>query len=204
MSRLILIDGENLIYGLRKLAGKDGNRATREKLLGFDFRGLLNEVLEDEQKAQIMFYGAKLRKFSADKAILKKTTEAIKWQSYLVNDLQKQGIQFVKVGNLRARETDPCPGCGHHEWHLLEKGVDVGLAVRMVAAASRNTEIVLVSSDTDLLPAVREAKEKSRIIYIGYENSLVVSLVRNTHITKVITAQMVANHLQKNQKKVSR
>lgn len=108
MSRIILIDGENLVYGLRKLVGKDGNKASRDKLLGFDYRGLINEVLEDEQKAQIFFYGAKLRRIDHDPKLQKKTKDVIKWQSFLVNDLQKQGIQFVKVGNLRARETEPC------------------------------------------------------------------------------------------------
>lgn len=196
MKRLILIDGENLIHGLRKLGGENDSKLPREKLLGFSFRKIINEVLEDEEKAQIFFYGARLKQFHQDKKLLRKTQEIIKWQSYLVNDLQKQGIQFVKVGNLRARETSPCPKCKHNEWHLIEKGVDVGLAVAMVTGASKDTEIVLVSSDTDLIPAVKEAKKKSKIIYIGYENSLVVSMIRNTHLTRIITKPMVERHLK--------
>lgn len=86
--------------------------------------------------------------------------------------------------------------CGHNEWHLLEKGVDVGLAVKMVTEASRSKEIVIISSDTDLIPAVRVAREKSHMIYVGYENSLVVSLVRNTNLTRVITQKMALKYLK--------
>lgn len=197
MKRLILIDGENLIHGLRNLAGENGKKLPRKQFLGFPFRDLINEVLEDDKKAQIYFYGARLKQFKQDKKLLNKTQEVIRWQSRLVNDLQKQGIQFVKVGNLRARETNPCPKCTHHEWHLIEKGVDVGLAVSMVTGASRNTEIVLISSDTDLLPAVKIAKQKSRIVYVGYESSLVVSLIRNTQLTRIITKPMVKRYLKK-------
>jgi uncharacterized LabA/DUF88 family protein len=153
-------------------------------------------VLEDEEKAQIFFYGARLKQFHEDEKILKKTQEIIKWQSHIVNDLQKQGIQFVKVGNLRARETNPCPKCKHHEWHLIEKGVDVGLAVAMVTNAAKNTEIVLVSSDTDLIPAVKVAKLRAKLIYVGYESSLVVSMIRNTHLTRIITKPMVQRYLK--------
>lgn len=200
MKRLILIDGENLIHGLRNLGGSEDKKLPREKLIGFPFRKLLNEVLEDEEKAQIFFYGARLKQFHEDKKIFKKTQEIIKWQSHIVNDLQKQGIQFVKVGNLRARETNPCPKCQHHEWHLIEKGVDVGLAVAMVTNAAKNTEIVLVSSDTDLIPAVKVAKQRSKLIYVGYENSLVVSMVRNTHLTRIITRPMVQRYLKESKK----
>lgn len=195
MKRLILIDGENLIHGLRKLAGDNGEKISREALLGFNIRGLINEVLEDEEKAQIYLFGARLRQAGQDKVLFKKTKEIISWQSRFMNDLQKQGIQFVKVGNLRARETEPCRKCKHHEWHLVEKGVDVGLAVAMITAP-KNTEVVLISSDTDLLPAVKVAKQNMKIIYVGYENSLVVSMVRNTQLTRVITKKMVLKHLK--------
>ena len=196
MGRIVLIDGENLVHGIRNLAANGKEKVSREKLLGFPYRKLIQTVLEDESKAQFFFYGAKLREIKQDKKLLNKSKEIIKWQSRLVNDLQKEGIQFVKVGNLRARERDPCPKCQHQEWHLIEKGVDVGLAVAMVSQANRNNEIVLVSSDTDLLPAVRIAKQSSKLIYIGYENNLVVSLVRNTHLTRVITEQMVDKFLK--------
>lgn len=200
MKRIILIDGENFLYGLRALGSDTKDRLPREDFHNFSFKGLINEVLEDEEKAQVFFYGARLKECRHDKKIQNKTRKHIKSQSHLVSNLQREGIQFVKVGNLRARETEPCPNCKHHEWYLIEKGVDVGLAVSMVTKAEKNTEIILISSDTDLLPAVKVAKEKSKIIYVGYENRLVVSLVRNTNITKVITKAMVQKYLKKAKK----
>ena len=43
-----------------------------------------------------------------------------------------------------------------------EKGVDVNIAVDMLVATYENLcdRIILVSSDTDLLPAVKKAREK--------------------------------------------
>lgn len=52
-----------------------------------------------------------------------------------------------------------------------EKGVDVHMAVDLVAGAYENLydTALLVSSDTDLLPAVRKVRSKNKIVeYIGF------------------------------------
>ena len=52
-----------------------------------------------------------------------------------------------------------------------EKGVDVKIAVDILASAYENLadRIILVSSDTDLLPAVQKAKEKGKMVeYVGF------------------------------------
>ncbi len=48
MKRIVLIDGENLVYGLRHLLGKNEIMADRTAVTGFNFRGLLEDMLADK------------------------------------------------------------------------------------------------------------------------------------------------------------
>ena len=89
---------------------------------------------------------------------------------------------------MRARETDPCEKCSHKTWKLAEKGVDVGLAVRMVQEASKTTEIVVISADTDLLPALMASTRLgAKIMHIGYETRPIYALTKASDKTRTIT-----------------
>lgn len=101
----------------------------------FNFRGLIEELLADNLPSEILWFGARLRLYDQSEELRRKSSEAIRSQSAFMNQIQKQKINFIKVGYLRARESDPCEQCDYQTWKLAEKGVDVGLAVRMVAEA---------------------------------------------------------------------
>lgn len=196
MKRIVLIDGENLSRAIRNLAGTLEEPAPRSMLATFNFRSLVKEVTGDEKKASILYFGAKLHKYDHTPELLKQSEEVISIQAKLVNSLQKQGINFIKVGYLRARESKECPNCKHVRWHLIEKGVDVGLATRMITEAGEGTEIILFSADTDLLPAVKEAvKQGSRVVFVGYEYQPALALAKSASSTRLITKQMVEKAL---------
>lgn len=193
MRRIVLIDGENLVYGLRHLLGNDDEIAERSAINGYDFRGLLEEMLADNQPHEILWFGARLRVYTQTEEIRIKSESAVKQQSYFVNEIQKQKITFIKIGYLRAREVDLQSGLT--EWKLTEKGVDVGLAVRIVTEANRETEIVVVSADTDLLPAFSAAsKLGARIVHIGYEYKPIASLSRAANATRTITIPLARKY----------
>lgn len=65
-----------------------------------------------------------------------------------------QGVN-LKLGILVERERT-CDKCGYTEYFLLEKGVDVQLAVDMIKKAEEDSYDVayLVSADSDFVPAV--------------------------------------------------
>lgn len=153
----MLIDGENLTYGLRQLLGTGDVTADRSVLEGFHFRGLIEEMFADQLPSEILWFGARLRVYDQSEEIKLKSKTAVRQQSYFVNDIQKQRITFIKIGYLRAREV--ALKDGSTEWKLVEKGVDVGLAVRIVSEANSETELIIVSADTDLLPAFKAAKK---------------------------------------------
>ena len=99
------------------------------------------------------------------------------------------------MGYLRARETDPCEECSHKSWKLAEKGVDVGLAVRMITNANKNTELVIISADTDLLPAfIAATKLGAKIIHIGYETRPIFALTKASDKTRIITLPLAQKY----------
>lgn len=197
MKRVVLIDGENLVYGLRILLGTDEVMAERSLINAFDFRGMLEDLLADNLPTEILWYGARLRLYDQTPEIKLKSEAAIKNQSKFMNVIQQQKIHFVKVGYLRARETEPCVQCSHRSWRLAEKGVDVGLAVRMVAEAQEGVELVVVSADTDLLPAFKEAKKKgAHLLHIGYEYRPIAALSKISNTTRTITLPIARKHLK--------
>ena len=76
-----------------------------------------------------------------------------------------------------------------------EKGVDVGLAVRMVSEANKTTEIVVISADTDLLPAFIALKRLgANIMHIGYETSPIYAPTKASDITRIITLPLAQKY----------
>lgn len=194
MRRIVLIDGENLIYGLRHLLGSESLMVERSKLDGFNFRGMIEEILADRLPSEILWFGARLRIYSQSEEIRLKSESAVRQQSYFVNNIQKQRITFIKIGYLRAREVSLKDGST--EWKLVEKGVDVGLAVRIVSEANSETEIVVVSADTDLLPALKAAnKIGARVVHIGYEYRPIASLSQAADATRTITIPLAQKYV---------
>ena len=105
MNTIVLIDGENLTYGLRELITYPTDKADRSLIEGYDYRGLLEEIMSDVHIDQISWFGARLRVYNETPEIETKCRLVISNQAKLVNDLHYQQIQFVKVGYLRCHPT---------------------------------------------------------------------------------------------------
>ncbi len=195
MRRIVLIDGENLVYGLRHLLGEEGNPASRESVENFNFRGMIEEMLADNLPSEILWFGARLKLYEQNEEIRIKSSKAIRTQSAFVNHIQKQKIDFVKVGYLRARESDPCEHCQFQSWKLTEKGVDVGLAVRMLIEANDKTELVVISADTDLMPAFKASmKLGTKVMHVGYEFRPVHALFNASNSVRTITVPIAQKY----------
>ena len=197
MQRIVCIDGENLLYGLRILLKTPQDGVAHRTLVEHcDFKGLFAELLADEPPTRILWFGAQVQVYADIPPLREKSEEAVRTQGMFVSLLKEQEIEFVMVGYLRARESVACEHCGHRTWHLAEKGVDVGMAVRMVTEADGKTEIVAVSADTDLLPAFAAAHERgARIMHIGYEDQPSNGLANAADSTRTITRDMLARHM---------
>jgi len=167
MSKTILyIDGENLKHYLREVLIKQGIRKDKTNLENFNFASLFKKVLKGFKLSEKRFYSAKIKKH---KETLKKSEELILKQRVLKTNLEKQGFNVIMGGNVRPQKikTD-----GKVKIIFKEKGVDVKIAVDIVTdACDKGVQtVVLCSSDSDLQPAVQEARErKTEIVYMGFE-----------------------------------
>lgn len=73
-----------------------------------------------------------------------------------------------------------------------EKGVDVNIAVDILVATYENLceSIILVSSDTDLLPAIKKAKEKGKKVeYVGFSHQPSLAMVANCSTSRLLTKE---------------
>ena len=85
----MLIDGENLVYGIRYMFGSNGDKAPRAAVENFNFRGLLEEVLADNVPSEILWFGARLRLYEQSEDLKRKSSDAIKAQSRFMNQIQQ-------------------------------------------------------------------------------------------------------------------
>src|SRR5690606_22513233 len=139
----------------------------KEQITAFGLRRFLEVVLADFKLSEIRYYGTKIRTYDiTDKHVLSHAQTMVESQRRLKRSFMKQNIQFIISGSLRVRET-VCYKCKKKSLIFREKGVDVRLAVDLAAEASGDTTQVILSSDSDLLPALRHAKKQnSRLIYV--------------------------------------
>ncbi len=82
---------------------------------------------------------------------------------------------------------------------LDEKGVDVQLAVDMLVAAYEDQcdRLYLVSSDTDLIPAIHKAQEKGKtVIYVAFSHQVSKALVAACKETQTLTKDALIPFLQ--------
>lgn len=164
---IVLIDGSNFYFKLKDLS--------LHHLLDFDFTAFIASLIGDAQLVAATYYVGKIRTDGTQR------TQAIfDHQQKLLSHLKRHG-------------------CGYSLGYLLksddrfhEKGVDVNMAVDMLVAAYENTfdHILLVSSDTDLIPAIRKAKEKGKTVgYVGFSHKPSVAMVATCTTSRLLTKE---------------
>ena len=128
--------------------------------------------------------------FKTDPYLEAKTKNIIAKQRALRNSLLTQGIEFIESGRLKVRDGDVCRSCNSSDLHLQEKGVDVKIAVDIINDGIKDRKLYVVSSDTDLLPAI--GASPAHIVYVGFPKLLTnalqqsaneVVVLRNSEIT---------------------
>ena len=152
---IILIDGSNFYFKLKDLG--------LHNLLEFDFSGFAKMLAGKDKVVSITYYVGKIRTDGTEK-----TQRLFSNQRRLLAHLKKHSLKY-SLGYLMKSDG---------KYH--EKGVDVNIAVDMLVATYENLcdRIILISSDTDLLPAIIKAKEKEIFIeYVGFSHKPSVAMV---------------------------
>lgn len=152
---IILIDGSNFYFKLKDLS--------LHNLLNFDFSKFSKLIARSNEVVGVSYYVGRIRQDGSAK-----TEKLFNAQQKLIAQLKKYKV-FYHFGYLLKSD-----GIYH------EKGVDVQIAVDMLVAAYENKadRIIIVSSDTDLEPAIKKAKEKRKIVeYVGFSHKASVAMV---------------------------
>lgn len=152
---IILFDGSNFYFKLKDLG--------LHNLLTFDFSKFIHLIARTNEVVSAVYYVGRIKQDGTAH-----TQKLFDGQQKLIAKLKKHNISY-SFGYLLKSD-----GVFH------EKGVDVQLAVDMLVASYENLcdRIILVSSDTDLAPAIKKAREKKKIVeYVGFSHKPSVAMV---------------------------
>ncbi len=152
---VILIDGSNFFFKLKDLR--------LHNLLSFDFTAFNGYLSRGASVNGATYFVGKVRTDGTKKS---KRMQAD--QQRLFKHLAMHGYRY-SLGYLLKND-----GVFH------EKGVDVEIAVAILVTAYENLadRIILVSSDTDLLPAIKKAQQKGKTVeYVGFSHKPSLALV---------------------------
>ena len=162
---IVLIDGSNFYFKVKELK--------LPSLLYFDFSKFIKKLTLNNKLVWVKYYVGKIRTDGTPKV-----QRLFNQQRKLLAHLKKHGIQY-SLGYL-----------SESQGKFHEKGVDVQMATDMLVTAYENkcNQIILISSDTDLLPAIEQVKRRGKAIqYIGFSHQPSIALMRNCTTKKLLT-----------------
>ncbi len=166
---IILIDGSNFYFKLKDLK--------LHKQLNFDFRAFNQFLAGKDQIIDACYYVGKIRQDGTPR-----TEKMFADQQKLIALLKRSGMRY-SLGYLMKNDG---------KYH--EKGVDVQMATDILVASYENRcqKIILVSSDTDLSPAIKKARQKGKQIeYIGFSHQPSVAMVSFCSSTRLLTEEEI-------------
>ena len=185
---IVFIDGENLRGRIKEVFKKFNQDYPQWDR--YDFKGLLTDVINTSQSTPFRYYRAVPKPHKDDQ---KRSDILQKLYRTLGGHLHRQGFELIRGGVLRAdykKADDAKPT-------FREKGVDVSIAVDMVAEAcdDKLDTAYLVASDSDYQPAVAELmKRGKRVVYVGFEVNPNLGLIAKTSDRIIIPNKTVLKY----------
>jgi len=166
---LIIFDGSNFYHILKdKNVGIQGT-------LKYQYRKIAEWLANGREIDGICYYVG-IARFDKDNP--QRSQWLVSNQQKLFAELEKQNVQLIRGYMMKNN------GVYH------EKGVDVKIAVDIIIGAYENTfdTIILISSDTDLIPAVEKViKLKKRVEYVGLSYRPSFGLMKKVSETRLLT-----------------
>jgi uncharacterized LabA/DUF88 family protein len=110
-----------------------------------------------------------------------KSQTMVENQQKLLTGLENDGYQ-IKKGKIV------------YDNKISEKGVDVQLAIDLVIGAVENSydTAIVVSSDTDLIPAIKYVKSKGKTVeYVGFSNAPSFGMIKESNVRILLLKEQV-------------
>jgi uncharacterized LabA/DUF88 family protein len=171
---IVLIDGSNFYFKLKKLG--------LHQLSDVNMTKFLQQLTLGFTHIHTIYYVGKIRTDGTPK-----TQKMFNNQRKLLAHLHKHNIRY-SLGYLLKSD-----GAYH------EKGVDIHMAVDILVATYEDLcdHIILLSSDTDLLPAIKKAQEKGKTIeYIGFSHQPSHAMKANCFKTRLLDKKDIIPHMK--------
>jgi uncharacterized protein (TIGR00288 family) len=158
MKTLVIFDGSNFYHYAKKVC-------PTIHLTNFDYKKL-TEIISGRTNCVIEYCVGEIKR-ERDNA---KSEKMYAGQQSLFYNLYKQGIKVIKGFMLKTKGV------------YQEKGVDVRIALNILKGALKNEydECYVISSDTDIIPAIKDARETGKkVIYVGFDGFVSYAMKAN-------------------------
>ncbi len=179
---IVFIDGNNFYYKLKETIS---NKDEPYTLLNFDYSNFAQKLIGDNSLVEIRYYiGSIKRQVGTDR---EKSERLYSNQQKLIAKLNGHGAKVI-LGTL----------IQHPDKSFHEKGVDVRLAVEMIRLARENKYDIayLISSDTDLVPAVEEVHSfDKKVVYVGISKGQSFGLTKASDNTILLREEDILPHI---------
>ena len=164
----VYIDGGNTYQRLKEI----GMPETSKK---FDYSAFIKHLVGERDLISKRYYVGIVKNFDNSE----KGGKMVKSQQKFLEGLRAEGFE-IKYGKIM-----------YDGGRIREKGVDVKLSVDLVIGAADNLydTAIVISSDTDLIPAikyVRGAKSKA-VEYIGFGSSSSLGMIKESSTPRVFS-----------------
>jgi uncharacterized LabA/DUF88 family protein len=162
---LIIVDGSNFYHRLKGLGLRN--------VMEFNYQKLQQLLVNEDEEILCKYYIGAIRENPSSERV----QYMFKKQRQLFNRLEN--IDWtLRLGHLL--KTD----------RYREKGVDVLMAIDMVTGACEEEydEVILISSDTDLIPAIQKVQSMGKKVrYVGFKGKPSYALIRNCDSHRLLT-----------------
>lgn len=171
----IYIDGQNTYFALKAMGIKQTTQ--------YDYAGLIKYLAGEKAICYIGYYVGQLSRDRNDEKSKQLYEGQQRFLSYLKRSIPNVEVVLGKVMRIQKGKEDPI---------FYEKGVDVRLAIDMVhhAVLDNCDEAILLSSDSDLLPAVKLLQQyKKPVHYIGFQKQKSFALLTECDVSRILTVE---------------
>lgn len=184
---VLFIDGENFLFPIAKVLKAKGLIHHKSDIKKYSIKSLIESALKEIAIDTTKFYAGKINIPTSYPDLIQKSHVLAESQRRLKRSLMNQGVEFVTAGNVRLQDTKQV---GNRLVGVFkEKGTDVRMAVDMLSMACDGVleTAILLSSDSDTQPAVKELKRRDvTVIYVGFANKVNAGLSQTTDKTILI------------------
>lgn len=166
---VIYIDGSNTYNKLKKLGIPEEDKR-------FDFSAFVAHIVGERKLISKRYYVGIVRNHDHSE----KSDKLVRKQQQFLETLRSTGFE-VKPGRIM-----------YDGGRIREKGVDVKLAIDLVIGAADNLydTAIIVSSDTDFIPAIKYARyKKKNVEYVGFTGEPSLGMIKECNTQRLLSRE---------------